>query len=246
MTLRPALLALTALALPLVACGDDTPSSTDATDTVTADTVTPDDTAPVADTAVADTAAPEDTTPADVVDNTWGFPIRYPQKHTFACPDVGIPIPDLDALEADWLCTFTYDGASAALYVQADPTSCEVSMSGMPVFGASRGWIAVDGAAPASVSETGYDWGGNHHNDSLTFTWNGKGFTVYHSSLGFGWRACQDMDCFQVRDAAGTLLEDGCTMERTLPAVCRQVLEDGTWAELTDTFAPCAGDPNYR
>lgn len=35
------------------------------------------------------------------------------------------------------------------------------------------------------------------------------------------------------------LLTDGCTTARSLPAVCRQVKENGTYDELVDTFEDC-------
>ena len=147
-----------------------------------------------------------------------------------------------------WLCTFD-DGTSAGhLYIEATPTGCAPSgLSTNPEFGLAQGWMALDGAADvAPVASAAYDWGGNHHNDSLLFEWDGKNYRYYHSSLGFGWRKCQPMDCMQIRDAQGTMLEDGCTKDRTLPIVCRQVQPDGTWEALTDTFAPCQGDPNYQ
>jgi len=48
----------------------------------------------------------------------------------------------------------------------------------------------------------------------------------------------------QVRDSAGTLIEDGCTPQRTLPIVCRAIAADGTWQALVDMFERCPGDPN--
>ena len=84
-------------------------------------------------------------------------------------------------------------------------------------------------------------------NDSILFEWEGTGYKLYHSSFGFGWRACHPPDCVQVQDAmGGSVTEDGCTKERTIPAICKQVKQDGTIDALTDTFEPCDGDPNYE
>ena len=35
-------------------------------------------------------------------------------------------------------------------------------------------------------------------------------------------------------------------VDRTLPVVCSQIQEDGSFDELQDSFAPCPGDPNYE
>ena len=224
------LLALPALALALLACGD---SGGGTADTTQSDTTT-------TDTAVTDTS--EDTVPNDL-----GFTIRYPQSHTIPCPALApeFPIEDLVTPDADWLCTFDYGAASGYVYIRATPTSCVVSFSGTPVYEDCAGWIALDGVV-SPVTAAGYDWGGNHHNDSLTFTWDGERFDLDHSSFGWGWRACQNPDCVVVRDGAGAILEDGCTKERTLPAVCQRIGTDGTWGSFEDTFEPCAGDPNYQ
>lgn len=230
------------------ACGDDD----DTTDTDTTDTSDTSDTSDTADTTdTSDTADTTDTTDTadttdtdiDVIDNAWGFPIRTPT--TRAIPCTGGPGGDttLDALDADWLCTLDDGTTQGVVYVQSTPVDCEVTLSEQPVFGAGVGWLWRDGQALVSVTEASYDWGGNHHNDSLELRLGDKRYRFYHSSFGFGFRKCQPMDCLQVRDAAGTLIEDGCTSDRTLPIVCRSVSAEGTWDALTDTFAKCNGDP---
>ena len=99
------------------------------------------------------------------------------------------------------------------------------------------------GDSPISVSSAQYYWGGNHQNDYITFTYDDKVFKYYHSSFGWGWRTCQEMDCLQVYKKDGTtVIEDGCTSSRTLPVVCRQANADGSFNDFTDTFAKCAGD----
>jgi len=261
MTPRTALtLAATLLLLSPAACGDSGGSTTDTAESDTTQTDTAEADTTVADTAVADTTAAdttaEDTAEADTgasdvsedtVDNDLGFTIRYPATHHIDCedPDPDFPAEDLDEPDADWLCTFDYDGASGHVYVQATPTGCFVTLSSTPVYDDCAGWIALDGTV-SPVTDADYDWGGNHHNDTITFTWDGKRFTYDHSSFGWGFRQCQEMDCLVVRDSGGDLIEDGCTKDRTLPAVCRLIGTDGTWGSFEDTFEPCDGDPNYE
>ena len=42
--------------------------------------------------------------------------------------------------------------------------------------------------------------------------------------------------------AGDTLVEDGCTCDRTLPISCSLMAADGTWGPLEDDFAGCNGD----
>ena len=202
----------------------------------------------------------EDSSPAEVLDDAtldlgpdrtdlpvppadFGFDIRIPQKHKLQC-DSPMGPQELDQLEIDWVCTFEYEELSAHIYAQATPTGCFAIMSAIPEFD-TEAWISVDGVV-TSLVDPFYDHGGNHNNDWIEFTWEGTRFKFYHSSFGTGWRKCQPPDCIQVLNDQGQINEDGCTMERTLPIVCVQVDEDGSYAELVDTFEPCNGDPNYQ
>ncbi|MBN1773846.1 MAG: hypothetical protein JXB32_21475 [Deltaproteobacteria bacterium] len=171
------------------------------------------------------------------IPNEWGFDIRYPDDDRLPCTEPGEITTEWP--DADWICSFSYDGVDAVVYVQATPVRCEDFMG--PVLETRVGQVWVDGVV-SPLGDTAYDWGGNHHNDSLEFAFGGRRYLAYHSSIGFGWRACHPMDCLQVSDATGTMLEDGCTCDRTVPAVCVQVRSDGTWDELVDTFAVCPGD----
>jgi len=244
----------TTLALALAACGDDTTNTidttqvdatdaTDATDTTqpdATDTTQPDAADATDATEVTDTKVDIDA--GEVVANQWGFPMRRPANHQLACDSEFVD--KLDAMDADWLCTFAQGGVTATVYTASTPTECVVTLGGYPAFGSNSGWLARDGEALAPLTEVEYDWGGNHHNDSVNFTWNGKSYRYYHSSFGFGFRSCHAMDCLQVRDASGTLIEDGCTTDRTLPIVCQPIAADGTWQALVDQFQRCNGDPN--
>ena len=249
MTTRFIPLCLASVALVVLAgCPDDSdPVDTDTTDAAT-DTVP--DTAPdtvtdtLTDTADAD---PEDTAPGpDVPVDDLGFAVRVPVERSITCSDYpdGYPEEPLVAWDTDWVCTFVADGYDAHVYVQASVTDCTFGMGALPAFGDVSAWIAFDGAA-TPLSGASYDYGGGHNNDWVEFTYAGAKYSLDHSSFGFGWRKCQPMDCVKIRDLGGTLVEDGCTMERTLPIVCQPVQGDGTYGAFVDTFEPCEGDPNF-
>jgi len=183
----------------------------------------------------------------------FGFDIRVPQEHEFKC-DGGIPgmFDDATFWDADWICTFEYKETSGHVYVQNTPVGCNVMMSPVPDFESPGAWMSVDGVVTA-IGVGSYNWGGNHHNDSMEIDYGGNHFKYYHSSIGFGWRKCQDMDCIKVYDQAGQdMVEDGCTKERTLPATCVLIEHDGSVPEFVDVSElpedqwPCPGDPNYR
>jgi hypothetical protein len=88
-----------------------------------------------------------------------------------------------------------------------------------------------------------YDYGGGHHNDALSFDRDGATQSYYHSSFGFGFRRCQEMDCRNVYAFGTTTLQtEGCTSARSLPEVCVSIDPDGTHAPLVDKFMKCAGD----
>jgi hypothetical protein len=171
----------------------------------------------------------------------FGFEYRLPEMHTLTCVSPDFPGGiEIDQLDQDWLCTFEQGSVHGYIYVQSTPT--DTNEFCVPIMTTVQAQISIDGQVSA-LQNAQYDWGGNHHNDSLTFEYDGIGFEYYHSSFGYGWRACHPMDCARVDD--GVTLEDGCTMERTRPVVCVLIEEDGSHAELVDTFEPCPGDPNY-
>ncbi|MBN1653433.1 MAG: hypothetical protein JXA30_06620 [Deltaproteobacteria bacterium] len=173
----------------------------------------------------------------------FGFNYRLPQTHSLICAGgVGDPNPQ-EFLDVDWLCTFDYDGLNGHLYLQSTPISCTRTMSAVPEFETYNAQLSIDEQI-VPLQNAQYVWGGNHHNDSLAFDHNGKSYDYNHSSFGYGWRACRNMDCMRVDD--GVSLDDGCTVDRTLPVVCVQIQPDGTHEPIIDTFEPCLGDPNYQ
>lgn len=171
----------------------------------------------------------------DPIENEWGFDMFAPTSAEVDCDGTAQVFEDMD-----WLCTFEVDGTSAMVYAASRATSCLVTMSYVPLF-ETQAWMWRNGAVTALEGAL-YDWGGNHHNDQLEFQWEGQRYLYSHSSFGFGWRSCQEMDCLQVTGTDGALVQDGCGCDRTLPIVCRQVMADGTWGDFTDTFARCNGD----
>lgn len=186
------------------------------------------------------------------IQNDFGFIMRIPQTRTIHCPPLGPP-PDasttqpVQQLDVDWICTFAEGEVSGHIYVQNTPTGCVGSgMSNNPTFTAGTAVISVGGAV-VPLTEAQYEWGGNHHNDSLSFGYGGKYYRYFHSSLGYGGRSCQNMDCIKVyQSKTGTIVTDGCTASRTLPIVCLGVEQGKTYGEkdFTDTFKKCLGDPN--
>jgi hypothetical protein len=228
-------LALSFVFLPLAACGGSDGGEAD---------VTPTDTVDALDTVDVTPDVPTDPGQADteVIDNPWGFPIRLPQTHPFEYEPAWGGTEILDALDADWLCTFSHAGVSGVVYLQTTPVRVEsMGLSTNPVFEGGGAWMAVDGSL-AEVQNPAYDWGGNHHNEYLEFDFGGRHYKVWHSSIGPGFRVCHTPDCLQVYDLEGTLTEDGCEPTRTLPVTCSAIQADGTWEPLVDTFAPCPGE----
>ncbi len=169
----------------------------------------------------------------------YGFELRVPPTVTVPCEgfDCNGPTADLPAI--DYVCTFVVEDYVAAAYFQFDPL---LSGEFYPEYQPVGAWLSVDNAL-SEITAT-YDYGGRHHNDEITAQIDGLTWRFAHSSYGFGFRVCQPMDCLQQVDA-GAVVQDGCTVDRTLPIVCAPVEADGTHPPLSDTFAPCNGDPNY-
>lgn len=145
--------------------------------------------------------------------------------------------------QLDYLCTLNAAGTSTYVYVRLDQTGTKsVGIATIPVFTPVLAKISVNGTVTDLANAT-YDYGGGHHNDSLQFDDQGKSYRYYHSSFGFGFRACQPMDCVSLYAQGGTTpTTDGCTSARALPEVCVPIKADGTHDPLKDTFKKCQGD----
>jgi hypothetical protein len=142
------------------------------------------------------------------------------------------------------MCLFDGGSVTGYLYLRVDVTDCEVLMGPVPTTCSATVFIDVGGTVTQATGAT-YDWGGNHHLDALTFTWNGTNYRYYHWSIGFGDRACRGMDCSQTTQADGTVIDDGCTSAHTRALDCEEIQPDGTHMPLVTQTAPCAGDPNF-
>lgn len=185
---------------------------------------------------------PVDVTP---ITSPCGFDLRAPQIMTvpFAPMFEGDPATTQDMPQTDHVCTFKYGAIEGCFYVQASPEKCE-GMKGC-TYVTDGFWTSFDDVV-AKVDGAIYSWGGNHHNDSVTFTLDGNNFNSYHSTMGFGGRSCQPMDCLQVLGSDMiTVQENGCDgLTRTLPIACVIVNPDGTVPPFPTTFERCLGDPN--
>jgi len=178
--------------------------------------------------------APDDTVedaPTDVgPDGTapdFGFDIRVPQQGE---------LPQID-----YVCTFPAAWPRTWLYVQNDGVSCGMMVGCQ--YANVGAWVSVDGVVQALAGVV-YNYGGNHHNDSVQVPWQGQVLNYYHSSFGWGWRKCQPMDCVQVMNLSQIVLDDGCTPDRTIPVTCVEVDPTGAVPAFPVTFEKCPGDPN--
>ena len=181
------------------------------------------------------------------------FKTRVPKKAVYHCDltqEIGGLEGDFD--QKDWICSFKYAGMEGYVYVQSSPTGCTPHWGFYPDISVDSAVLYVNGKYE-TLNDVTYDWGGNHHNDSFRFSYDGKVFEYSRSSINFAYRPCQEMDCFKVYEADGTtLIEDGCNFYsddlskvRQLPIVCRFAnLDDGSFGDFTDNFELCPGD--YR
>jgi hypothetical protein len=174
------------------------------------------------------------------IDNPWGFTLRTPRERSIACEaDAGCPQDGtLEFTDEDVVCTFTIDGRDDVVYLQATPTQqlATGSFVLLPIFEA-RAFLSSNNVVTELTGAT-YDYGGGHHNDFYRFNLDGEAFTYNHSSYGFGFRACQPVDCVQREGGDADI--DGCRPARTLPEACITV--GNPMPALTDTFARCNGD----
>ncbi|MFC1609972.1 hypothetical protein ACFL6C_03360 [Myxococcota bacterium] len=225
---------------------------------------------------------PGDTTPGDSTlgdapgDSALGdtavddFPIRAPQSHEQFCPgtDRSDPGMTLTFWDNDSVCSFEREGTRVEIYVQASPRQCE-NYWFMPDYEVMGAWSKIGGVVVPIAAQ--YDWGGNHHNDLIKLLLGDQLLVIWHSSIGFGFRACAPPDCllvcgpgasFDDCDEWGGVTQDGC--ERVagagpppLPAICVSVNADGSVPPLLDPWLdhgpqhpsypllPCPGEQDW-
>lgn len=180
----------------------------------------------------------------------WGFSVRQPQTRTIECSvTMTEDLPAQQVSDADQVCTFSYDGVTGYVYLEATVVDCEYYYALVGEFSA-RAWLSIDGQI-TELEDARYSVNGDHFTDVLTFDHAARSYQYWHSSFAQYYRSCQPMDCLRVYDAATgvhdatTLVADGCMTERTLPVVCVAVEPDGTVPPLEDDFAPCPGSEDW-
>ena len=181
------------------------------------------------------------------------FEMRVPKRDAYTCEEKvnwGDRVFTGTFSQNDFVCTYDYDGEKGFLYVQLNPTSCGLALSLIPGYDVEKAEFYVNGKF-ADVSDVKYEWGGNHHVQKLWFTYKGKVFRYGQSSLGWGGRPCQGMDCLNVFESdKKTYVVNGCDEQRSIPIVCNGVapekqIENQVF-DFTDKFEVCEGDPRTR
>jgi hypothetical protein len=180
------------------------------------------------------------------------FKIRKPTERSFTCGT-----STTTALDKDLVCDIENDALKASIYFQSKPVGC-VGLGGK-TYAVENAWIKTD-AGIEPLAEASYDGGGNHQNDRLGFAWKGKYYSLYHSSIGFGFRSCTAPDCMDVCTdvECRTVLQNGCgrstcAAQPALKTRCAVVQADGTvperidpWSPLQTPHLPCGGDALCR
>ena len=193
------------------------------------------------------------------------FEIRIPEQDSLKCQSVG---EEYFLAEVDFVCRIDNDELVADLYIQSSPSDC--GEWGNPTYVADNAWLKIDGEIVATVGE--YEFGGRHHNDMITFMHEGARHMLWHSSIGWGWRACARPDCLVicdpgfecVVDSTENVAVDGCLRDAGDPrpplgAICVQVNSDGTvpafddpwttpdpYAQNGEMILPCAGEESME
>jgi hypothetical protein len=177
-------------------------------------------------------------------DATLGFPLRTPTNETVACEIDEFSCPDGSASlrQVDYACTLTTGGQDAVVFVRANPTA--VHEFGYGLYDDVHGWVHDNASDTTECADAAFDYGGGHNNDSFDITVGGTTVRYFHSSFGFGYRACQPPDCVQILDADGLVVDDGCTPDRSHPEACVAITDASLALPIEDAFARCQGDPN--
>lgn len=167
-----------------------------------------------------------------------GFQIRVPLARLLPQEAGGSCDGPLTTMwDHDLLCTFRYGGRDAVVYVQSTPISTHPEGFSGAIYETRGAFWAEGGVTTEVIAE--YDWGSQHHIDSLTVFAADATYVWSHSSFTVEYRTCHPPDCLKVYGPGYELVDDGCRPERTLPEVCVVVGDDGSYPPLIDSFAPC-------
>ncbi len=193
------------------------------------------------------------------------FDIRVPDQESLKCES---DWEDYFLAQVDHLCRIDNDEMVADLYIQSSPTDC--GEWGNPTYETDNVWLRIDGDITSTTGE--YEFGGRHHNDMISFLHEGSWHRLWHSSIGWGWRACTRPDCLVicepdvdcVVDSTEGVAVDGCLRDAgdpppALQVICVQVNADGTlppfedpwntpdpYAQNGEMILPCLGEESLE
>jgi hypothetical protein len=177
------------------------------------------------------------------------FEMRVPKRDAYTCEekgDWGDRVFRETYSQSDFVCTYDYNGEKGFLYVQLSPISCSFGLSLTPNYDVDKAELYVNGKF-VDISDVKYEWGGNHHVQKLWFTYKGKVFRYGQSSLGWGGRPCQGMDCLNVFESDRKIyVVNGCDEQRSIPIVSNGVDAENPVFDFTDKFKVCEGDSRNR
>jgi hypothetical protein len=176
------------------------------------------------------------------------FAIRAPKEKSLLCRGGNSGKGDtLRFYDIDLVCDCRNDSLQATIYVQTSPDSCV----NYPYYGVVNAWIKINGKV-SPLQSAAYYYGGNHHNDQVVFSYGGHTFNLFHSSMGFGGRACAEPDCMQICEDAQcrTIKFNGCARQAcsdrpTLKVTCVQVEINGSVPPLLDPWVAQIGYTDY-
>ena len=110
---------------------------------------------------------------APSVENPWGFAMRLPQTRLLDCGLKMVEdMPAQQVSDADQICTFSYDGVTGHVYLEATAVDCEYYYALVGLF-STRAWLSIDGEV-IPLEDARYSLGGDHFTDSLSFTYADK------------------------------------------------------------------------
>ncbi len=225
------------IALCIIGCGDEVPPADVIQDVVTDTTE--------ADTTETDTTETDTTeTDATETDASGGeFVIRKPSQEALSCSMMGGDPYYITQL--DFVCRMNNDALNADLYIQTTPIDC--GEWGNPSYKTDAIWLKMGDTINATTGS--YEFGGRHHNDMISFMYNGSRHILWHSSIGYGWRACATPDCLVVCepgqecvvDTTDGVATDGCARKAgdpppPLPVICVQVDSNGNVPDFLDPW----------
>lgn len=179
----------------------------------------------------------------DLPDENHEFTIRKPAQEALFCQvEFG---GEYWLAQLDHVCRIDNSALQGELYIQADPIDC--GQFGNPSYSTPAAWLKTNDVVHEVTAQ--YDFGGRHNNDLISFTFNSTNYVLYHSSIGYGWRACTTPDCMVVCDPGRECLPDtdvdvaidGCARSAgdpppALKVICVTIQPDGSVPDFNDPW----------